>query len=358
MRSLRSVSLLVALLLLTSGWSFAAPATLGSYVVQQGDTVTLLAQRWGVDSALIVRLNHLTSTDLRVGQQLLFQAPAGELPVSTHTVQAGQTLYSIARLYQSTAAELQILNQLSRPDLQVGQVLLLPSAAPQALMTAPATLPALVPPATLTIPDTVAPTQHQVLAGETLYGLARQYNLKVSDLMALNRLTSSTLTVGQLVQLPPPGGVPAGNNAKSDVSDSSSGPSSDAALPQDWQRLAMSLVGVPYQYGGSSRLGTDCSGLVLQIFAPLGLQLPRQSALQASVGQPVNLNDLQPGDLVFFDTIGRGTVTHEGVYLGGGAFINANSFDGRVAVNQMTEPYFSQRFLSARRILGVLGLRN
>ena len=111
---------------------------------------------------------------------------------------------------------------------------------------------------------------------------------------------------------------------------------------------------MPYVHGGQSRTGTDCSGLVFQVFAGTGLKLPRQSAQQAQTGAVVSLPDLQAGDLLFFDTEGRGTVTHVGIYLGDGEFINANSHSGQVAVNQLSEKYFAQRYLWARRVLGVL----
>ena len=114
----------------------------------------------------------------------------------------------------------------------------------------------------------------------------------------------------------------------------------------------MALLGVPYVYGGTSRSGLDCSGFVLQVFTPLGVELPRTSAAQARVGQPVEVADLQAGDLVFFDTVGRGDVTHVGIYLGENQFVNANSYRKQVAVDRLQgDPYWGPKLLGARRVL-------
>ncbi|ULH16835.1 peptidoglycan endopeptidase [Deinococcus sp. KNUC1210] len=231
-----------------------------------------------------------------------------------------------------------------------------------------------------------------------MYGIARQYGIRPEELLALNHLTSSDLVPGQTLQLPAPAAaqvtplpVPAvaafapppltvsalSVGTPLPLMSDESGPVAQPPLsplpPQpapdsnwhgadwhtsDWRSLAMSFMGVPYQFGGSSRNGTDCSGLVLQVFGSLGMKLPRQSAMQAQIGVPVDEQNLQAGDLVFFDTEGRGSVTHVGIYLGNGDFINANSFDGRVSVNQMSQKYFSQRYLGARRVIGVLAQGN
>ncbi|MFC6662066.1 C40 family peptidase [Deinococcus multiflagellatus] len=120
----------------------------------------------------------------------------------------------------------------------------------------------------------------------------------------------------------------------------------------DWRQAALALLNTPYLYGGTTPRGTDCSGFVLQVFTPLGVSLPRTSADQARAGQEVDPDDLQPGDLVFFDTEGRGRVTHVGIYLGEDQFVSANSYQGRVTVDTLrADRYWGPRYLLARRIL-------
>jgi len=282
------------------GWSAALESVPPSYVVQPGDTVFSLARTWALTVPQLLELSHLNDTALKVGQVLMLTPPTSTL----HMVQAGETLYSLARSVSMTPDELRVLNGLPGPALQVGQRLWLPTRA-ISNQTVPNTLPAAVSTAPVIQP------------------------------------AGADLSVDQAT-LPPklPGDYSSGLPA--DVPDA------------DWLGRAMLLIGVPYRYGESSPGGTDCSGLVLQIFAPMGLNLPRQSTMQAQVGLPVKQADLQAGDLVFFDTEGRGAVTHDGVYLGEGAFIHANSYNGRVAINRLSEPYYAKRYLSARRVLGQL----
>ncbi|MBS1759718.1 MAG: C40 family peptidase [Bacteroidetes bacterium] len=107
--------------------------------------------------------------------------------------------------------------------------------------------------------------------------------------------------------------------------------------------------GVRYRSGGNTKSGVDCSGFTLAVFAAAyGLSIPRVSREQYRVSRKVSTTELQEGDLVFFNTQGRG-VSHVGVYLGNNKFIHASVSRG-VMVNDLFEPYYMQRFLGAGRI--------
>ncbi len=114
---------------------------------------------------------------------------------------------------------------------------------------------------------------------------------------------------------------------------------------------ALSMVGIDYRWGGSSpQTGFDCSGLVSHVFRQIaGLVLPRDSYAMARMGKPVTLDDLKPGDLVFFNTMRR-PFSHVGIYLGDRRFIHAPTKGKQVHVVDMTQPYWSQRYNGARRI--------
>jgi len=114
---------------------------------------------------------------------------------------------------------------------------------------------------------------------------------------------------------------------------------------------ALSMVGIDYRWGGSSpQTGFDCSGLVSHVFRQIaGLVLPRDSYAMARMGKPVTLDDLKPGDLVFFNTMRR-PFSHVGIYLGDRRFIHAPTAGKQVHVVDMTQPYWSQRYNGARRI--------
>jgi cell wall-associated NlpC family hydrolase len=115
---------------------------------------------------------------------------------------------------------------------------------------------------------------------------------------------------------------------------------------------AMSLVGIHYKLGGSSpEHGLDCSGLVRYVFREAnGTELPRTSSEISRVGEKVDKKDLQPGDLVFFNTLRR-AFSHVGIYLGDNKFIHAPSSGGAVRVDSMDLDYWKARFNGARRIV-------
>lgn len=114
---------------------------------------------------------------------------------------------------------------------------------------------------------------------------------------------------------------------------------------------ALSLLGVNYKRGGNSpQTGLDCSGLVHFVFHDtLGLLLPRRAEEISRVGETVQRSDLQPGDLVFYNTLRR-TFSHVGIYLGEGRFIHAPASGGSVRIENMNMPYWLQRFNGARRM--------
>jgi cell wall-associated NlpC family hydrolase len=114
---------------------------------------------------------------------------------------------------------------------------------------------------------------------------------------------------------------------------------------------ALSLVGIRYRYGGNSPdQGLDCSGLVRYVFREAdGTELPRTSSEMSRRGQPVDKQDLQPGDLVFFNTLNR-AFSHVGIYLGNNQFIHAPSTGRAVRVEDMDMSYWKKRFNGARRV--------
>ncbi|MGD9773254.1 C40 family peptidase [Diaphorobacter sp.] len=114
---------------------------------------------------------------------------------------------------------------------------------------------------------------------------------------------------------------------------------------------AMGFIGVPYRRGGNSaETGFDCSGFVRAIFDQAkGLALPRRAAEQAAATEIIDKKDLQPGDLVFFNTMRR-AFSHVGIYLGDGKFIHAPRSGAQVRVEDMSASYWQRRFNGARRV--------
>ena len=114
---------------------------------------------------------------------------------------------------------------------------------------------------------------------------------------------------------------------------------------------AMTFLGVPYKRGGSSvATGFDCSGFVRAIYEQTaGLVLPRSAVQQAAAAEKIDRNDLQPGDLVFFNSMRR-TFSHVGIYIGNGEFIHSPKPGAKVRVESLSLAYWARRFDGARRV--------
>lgn len=113
---------------------------------------------------------------------------------------------------------------------------------------------------------------------------------------------------------------------------------------------ALAFRGVPYVNGGTDPSGFDCSGLVQYVYGRYGVSLPREVRDQYRVGEKVDRDELEPGDLVFFSTVARGA-SHVGIALGGDQFVHAPSSNGVVRVERLSASYWSRRYVGARRIV-------
>ncbi len=117
---------------------------------------------------------------------------------------------------------------------------------------------------------------------------------------------------------------------------------------------ARSWVGVPYSYGGKTRKGTDCSGLVVAVFdKAAGISLPRSSADQQAACQQVKKGSLRPGDLVFFTTgKNKKKVNHVGIYIGNGCMVHASTSRG-VMISDLEQDYYRKTYHSGGRVPGL-----
>jgi cell wall-associated NlpC family hydrolase len=109
--------------------------------------------------------------------------------------------------------------------------------------------------------------------------------------------------------------------------------------------IAMQYLGVPYVWGGSSPGGFDCSGLVSYAFAQLGVSVPHSTYAIWGMGSAVSKDQLEPGDLVFFDGLG-----HMGIYIGGGQFVHAPHTGDVVKISSLGEGWYASSYVGARRL--------
>ena len=119
--------------------------------------------------------------------------------------------------------------------------------------------------------------------------------------------------------------------------------------------LAMKQLGKPYLWGATGPNSFDCSGLVYYVYKnAISMNISRTSKAQSKLGKQISKSNVKPGDLVFFDTVGGGEVTHVGIMINSNEFINAEGDRGHplyVSRRSISMPYWSKRIISFRNLL-------
>ena len=115
---------------------------------------------------------------------------------------------------------------------------------------------------------------------------------------------------------------------------------------------ALAALGIDYRYGGRSpATGFDCSGLVAHVYRDAyGITIPAHTGAQSRLGKPIDVRQIETGDLVFYNTLGQAN-THVGIYIGDERFIHAPRSGAAVRIESMRSSYWKTRFNGARRIV-------
>jgi len=296
---------------------------------------------------------------------ILIAAPQLVMASKTHVVRKSESLHSIARKYHVSVEELKSVNNLSGTHIDKGARVIIPSH-PDARVKKQKLAE--------------KPKSYKVTRGDSLPRVAKKTGVKLADIRRFNGIKGNRIKPGQVLALTdvsvaeePSRSAVATNRLQlvnrdllneqefsdtlAELTDIHSERPVDLAKSLEEssgsvskiKKSAYSFLGARYRFGGNSRTALDCSSFTQQVFRELQVNLPRTAREQFYVGNEVLRGDLQKGDLVFFQTYAR-FPSHVGIYLGNRKMIHASSRDRRVVISTMDTPYYTSRFLGARRI--------
>ncbi|TYS17752.1 LysM peptidoglycan-binding domain-containing protein [Rossellomorea vietnamensis] len=320
---------------------------------------------------------------------------------SSHKVSSGDSLWSIAKKYDTSVSALKKLNSLKSDVIYPNQVLKVEGS--QAAVPAP-------PSKETAVDKPVVETKYTIVPGDTLIGIANKHSISLAELKSWNNLTTHLIYPGQAlivargtveIQAPAPvqpkpepvkpsqpapssetsykvqagdtlsriGGqfgvsvsqLKEWNGLRSDMiyigqkltikSTSSQPPKEDQAGDAGYNvdkliKEAKSHIGTPYVWGGSKTSGFDCSGFIYYVYNKAGMNLSRISS-----GGYYNIsyyvNSPQPGDLVFFENTYKKGISHLGIYIGDNQFIHAG--DNGVQITSLSNSYWKSKFDGFKR---------
>ncbi|MGP4067406.1 LysM peptidoglycan-binding domain-containing protein [Halobacillus sp. B29] len=252
----------------------------------------------------------------------------------THQVESGDTLWRISQKYEASVTQLKSWNDLPSNVIYVGQQLIVVKTKNSTIEDSDS-------------PSSSSARKYTVKSGDSLWAIANKHGMSVSALMNLNHLSSATIYPNQKLKV----------SESSSPDDSVS--SSNLTTPEPVSSFsstnlikeAKKYLGTPYQWGGESPSGFDCSGFLQYVFAKEGIRIPRTvaSIYTHSSLESVSHSNRQPGDIVFFETYKPGA-SHAGIYLGNNQFIHSGSTYG-ISIATLTSNYWSSRYIETKRIM-------
>ncbi len=320
------VTLLLGLLAVVGAVAADAPPCV-PHRVRSGESFTQLCTLSGCSPQALREMNpDLDTSGLTAGQVVL-------LPRSPrwirYRVAHGDTLSELAQRFDTTVTEIQVASGIEDDRLLIGERLVIPRITPPTTaglgfgasatrIASPTEAPSPHPPQLVPTASASQPPPQQVDSGPEDAILPTWVRVRLSDGRS-GWAPSRSLIIGSVTP----------------------------ATPQRLIEIARQFIGTPYRWGGETPNGADCSGFVEEVFHLAGYTLPRTADAQFAATRPVPPQKMQPADLVFFTTYLPGP-SHVGIYVGNGEFVHASSHG--VMCSNLSESYYAQRFLGARRL--------
>lgn len=242
---------------------------------------------------------------------------------TTYKVKSGDTLSKIGAKYHISYKTIMNWNNLKSTKIKVGQKLKIKASSSSSKKTSTKT--------------STSSTTYKVKAGDTLSKIGKKYGVSYKTIMSWNNLKSTNIKVGQKLKI---------KSTTKKVSNSASTASGNTKL-QKAVTVAKSVLGIRYVFGGSSKSGFDCSGLVYYAYKNAGISISRTSAagyysISSATSSP------KIGDLVFFKNTYKSGISHIGLYMGSGKFISASGT--KVQISSLNSSYWKAHFAGYRHL--------
>lgn len=321
------------------------------HTVKKGENLSIIANKYGKTIEDIKKLNNLNSDKIYPGQKLIVLIKENKLEKTDfllddtkyeklyYTVKKGDTLFEISRRFNISINQLKKLNNLKSSKLMIGQKLIVGIKKKEEIQNVKIEInPDEIKPIT----EVTKKTYYKVGEGDTLNSICEKFGIEPEKLLKANLIKEDELKVGQILVIPPKEIIDESLRKETSIEQ-------HISIRTKIIEEALKYLGVRYVYGGESKNGVDCSGLVRSVYKAIGLLLPQNSSEQYKNGIEIRESDAMPGDLVFFK---RGShIGHVGIYLGNDLFVHASYTLKRVVISSLSEKYFKDRFVGFRRYL-------
>jgi len=360
-------------LLLTTSLGFSQ--TTIKHKVTEGESIYAISKKYDVKQAAIYELNpkvkgkllklntilQIPNKQINSEEKEAVTSKTTQSQAQIHVVASGETLYEISKKYKITSTTLSELNPGLNPKrLKIGTVLTISES--EAELVSETTDNSNKDYIFENAQDTnVLGTEnknldgdlfHKVLPRETKSKISKKYGITLQELDRLNPEVNTKLVVGYSLL------IKTGNLSKdistNTIEENTEEFSSLSTTVDILIEEASKNLGTRYKTGGTSSNGFDCSGLIFTAFKEINKILPRSSYQQATVGDKIEPFHAKKGDLIFFTTNKKGTISHVGmiteILKDEIKFIHASSHLG-VIISSIKEPYYSKRFVQINRVL-------
>lgn len=316
-----------------------------TYIVKSGDTLSGIAAKHNISLANLMKWNNLDTTLIFPGNELVVKkssssssssssnSSSSSTSMQTYKVKAGDTLSGIGAKYGVSVSNLKKWNNLSSDLIFVGQVLRVGNKGSSSNRSSNSSS---------NNSSSNKSSTYVVKSGDSLSKIAAKYKVTVSQLKSWNNLKSDTIYIGQTLKL----------NGSS--SSSSSSNNKNEAAPADVSynvdkliKVAESMMGVKYVWGGQTPAGFDCSGFIHFAYNEAGMKSSRTST-DGYFNRSYYVDTPKVGDLVFFKNTYRSGISHMGIYVGNNQFIHAGTSTG-VTKTSLNNSYWKKHFDSFKR---------